>query len=84
MIDNALAEGRIRSRAYQIYLEHGQQPQHEFDDWAQAEYELMQLPIQQITQLEPPKRKLSSRLSLVALIRAAVLLGAGTLTQLKG
>jgi len=84
MIDNALAEERIRNRAYQIYLEHGRQPHHELDDWAQAEYELLRLPIQQITKLESFKRKLGKRPSLVSLIRTAVLLGAGALTQLKG
>ena len=30
----------IRSRAYEIYLERGEQPGHELDDWLQAEREL--------------------------------------------
>ena len=35
-------EGReeIRCRAYEIYLEHGEQPGHELEDWLQAEREL--------------------------------------------
>ena len=82
MIDNALTEDQIRNRAYQIYLEHGQQPQHDLDNWIQAEYELLRLPIQQITKLQTHRHKLS-RLSLVSLIQTAVLLGAGSLIQLK-
>ncbi|MEI8063139.1 MAG: DUF2934 domain-containing protein [Verrucomicrobiota bacterium] len=82
MIDNALTEDQIRNRAYQIYLEHGQQPQHDLDNWIQAEYELLRLPIQQITKLETQRHKLSRR-SLVSLIQTAVLLGAGSLIQLK-
>ena len=30
----------IRRRAYEIYLERGEQPGHELDDWLQAEHEL--------------------------------------------
>jgi len=30
----------IRRRAYEIYLERGEQPGHELDDWLQAEREL--------------------------------------------
>ena len=84
MVANDLAEERIRNRAYQIYLEHGRQPGHDLDDWVQAEYELMQLPIRKITELESPKHKQGSKISLVSLIRAAVLMGAGALPHLKG
>lgn len=31
---------QIRRRAYEIYLEHGEQPGRELDDWLQAEREL--------------------------------------------
>ena len=31
---------KIRLRAYEIYLEHGEQPNHDVDDWLQAEREL--------------------------------------------
>jgi hypothetical protein len=83
MVASDLAEDRIRSRAYQIYLEYGRQPGHDLDNWEQAEYELMELPIQKITKLEPPQRKKGSRLSLVTLIQTAVILGAGALPHLK-
>jgi hypothetical protein len=76
-------EEQIRSRAHQLYLEHGSQPEHGLDDWLQAEYELMQLPIRKIAYLEMPKPKKGSKLSLVALIQAAIVLGAGTLPYLK-
>ena len=42
----------IRTRAYQIYRAHGSQPGHDLDDWLQAEYELMQLPLHKIATLE--------------------------------
>jgi hypothetical protein len=84
MAANDLAEEQIRNRAYEIYLEGGRKSGHDLDDWVQAEYELMQLPIRKITELEPPKRKKGSKRSLVSMIRAAVLMGAGVLPHLKG
>jgi hypothetical protein len=33
-------EDEIRHRAYQLYLERGQEPGHELDDWLQAEREI--------------------------------------------
>jgi hypothetical protein len=84
MVVKDLAEEVIRRRACQLYLEHGSQPGHDLDDWAQAEYELMQLPIRKIAELNPPKRTKGSKMSLVSLIQAAVLLGARTLSHLKG
>jgi hypothetical protein len=33
-------DAEIRRRAYEIYLERGEQPGHELDDWLQAEREL--------------------------------------------
>jgi len=64
---------QIAARAYQIYLERGRLPGHDMDDWLQAEYELMQLPVRKIAEIEAafqiprdkPKRK-----SLVDLVRA--------------
>jgi len=52
-------EEQVRARAYQIYKERGGQHGHDADDWLQAEYELMQLPVQKIAKLDaaPPKRK---------------------------
>ena len=37
---NAAPEENIRRRAYEIYLERGEQPGSELDDWFQAEREL--------------------------------------------
>jgi len=31
---------KIRIRAYEIYMERGEQPDHDLDDWLQAEREL--------------------------------------------
>ena len=37
---NSTRDEEIRRRAYQIYLERGEQPGRELDDWLQAEREL--------------------------------------------
>jgi hypothetical protein len=37
---NAALEEKIRRRAYEIYLERGEQPGSDLDDWFQAEREL--------------------------------------------
>jgi hypothetical protein len=37
---NSAGQERIRCRAYEIYLEHGEQPGNELEDWLQAEREL--------------------------------------------
>ena len=78
-------EEQVRARAYQLYLERGGQHGHDADDWLQAEYELMQLPIQKIAKLDaaPPKRKQDRKLALVRLVQAALFLGAETLPHLK-
>ena len=70
-------EEQIRARAYQICLEHGCQPGHEIDDWLQAEYELIQLPVRKVAELEPPKSKQGkvSKASLVSLVHAALFSG---------
>ena len=39
-IGNTTREEEIRRRAYEIYLERGQQPGGELDDWLKAEREL--------------------------------------------
>ena len=39
-VGNAARDEDIRRRAYEIYLERGEQPGHELDDWLQAEREL--------------------------------------------
>jgi len=75
---------QIAARAHRIYVERGCQPGHEVDDWLQAEYELMQLPVRKIAELEPPapdKGRPRGK-SIIALVRAAVLLGGPGLAQL--
>jgi hypothetical protein len=39
-VGNAARDEDIRRRAYEIYLERGEQPGRELDDWLQAEGEL--------------------------------------------
>jgi hypothetical protein len=39
-VGNAARDEEIRRRAYEIYLERGEQPGRELDDWLQAEREL--------------------------------------------
>ena len=39
-VGNAARDEDIRRRAYEIYLERGEQPGGELDDWLQAEREL--------------------------------------------
>jgi hypothetical protein len=41
---NTTREEKIRRRAYEIYLERGQQPGGELDDWLKAERELEGVP----------------------------------------
>jgi len=40
LVGNAAHYEEIRRRAYEIYLEHGEQPGQELEDWLQAEREL--------------------------------------------
>jgi hypothetical protein len=39
-LGNSTRDEKIRRRAYEIYLERGEQPGRELDDWLQAEREL--------------------------------------------
>lgn len=39
-VKNSARDEEIRHRAYEIYLERGQQPGRELDDWLQAQREL--------------------------------------------
>ena len=39
-VGNSALEEEIRRRAYEIFLERGEQPGRELDDWLQAEREL--------------------------------------------
>jgi len=64
----------VAARAYQLYLERGRVEGHEIDDWLQAEYELMQLPVRKLAELEPqtiPRDKTRKK-SIVDLVRAAM------------
>ncbi len=76
-------EEQIRDRAHRIWLDRGGQPGHEVDDWLQAEYELIQLPVRKLAELEPPKRKTGRKMSLVSLVQAAVFFGAEALPHLN-
>jgi hypothetical protein len=42
-IGNPVPEEEIRCRAYEIYLERGEQPGSDLDDWLQAERELQRV-----------------------------------------
>jgi hypothetical protein len=77
-------EEQVRARAYQIYQGRGYQPGHDMDDWLQAEYELIQLPVHKIAELHPskPGRKGARKLALVSLVQAALLLGAETFSHM--
>ena len=45
-------EAEIRAKAYQIYLARNCEHGHALDDWEQAEYELMQLPLSELAKLD--------------------------------
>ena len=67
-------EEQIRQRAHEIFLQHGSQPIDAIDDWLQAEYELMQLPVRKIAELEPSKTKRgkATKTPLVSLVHTAL------------
>jgi hypothetical protein len=75
-------QAQVSKRAYQIYLEHYSQPGHDIDDWLQAEYELMRLPVHKIAELQPRATGKRTRHALVALVQAAMVLGTTGLTQI--
>ena len=72
----APTDEQIRARAYEIYLQRGQVGGHDMDDWLQAEYELLQLPVSKLADLgSAPKRSRKSRqLAVVSLVEAAIVL----------
>ena len=76
-------EQETSSRAAQIFVQNGCAPGHDVDNWLQAEYELMQLPVHKIAELAPVKVKRGRTIKapLVYLIHAALLLEATGLTQ---
>jgi hypothetical protein len=65
----------IGARAYQIYLESGRRHGHDIDDWLQAEYELMQMPVDQLANLAAPQTSKTRReaKSIIEVVRAAML-----------
>lgn len=78
-------EEQIRKRAFEIYLQRGCQNGHDRDDWLQAEYELMQLPIRKIAELPAPRRMGRSVRAgaLVALVHMALCLGSAALPHVR-
>jgi hypothetical protein len=66
-------------------LERGRESSHEIGDWSQAEFELIQLPIRKIAERELPQSKKGKvqKSTLVALVRAAIILGRTSLAHLK-
>ncbi len=74
MAHNRPTHQEIAARAYQIYLERGRVNGHDMDDWLQAEYELMQLPVRKLAELEPPKPSNGKRKrrSIIEVVRAAM------------
>ena len=69
-----LTHERIAARAYQIYIERGCQGGHELDDWLQAQYELLQMPVEKIAELQPvPRGKKSRHMGIVEVINSALL-----------
>jgi hypothetical protein len=74
MRENRPTHDEIAARAYQIFLERGCQHGHDRDDWLQAEYELMQLPVRKLAELAPPKSpKAKSKFpSIIQVVRSAM------------
>ena len=69
------ASEEIAARAYQIHLESGRRHGHDLDDWLQAEYELMHMPVREIVKLTVPKTSEARRhaKSIIEVVRAAML-----------
>ncbi len=65
---------QIAARAYQLYLERGRTDGYDVDDWLQAEYELMQLPVRKIAEMAPPsaERGRHRAKSIIDLVRTAM------------
>ena len=68
------SHGEIAARAYELYVQRGRVEGYEEDDWLQAEYELMQLPVEKIAELDAPKDKDKKHRSLINTVRAAITL----------
>ena len=85
MKENRPTEEQIRRRAREIFLQNGGQPGRDLDNWLQAEYELMQLPIRKLAELEPTQTRLGkvSKASLINLVHAAERLVANKPSHLR-
>ena len=69
----------IAARAYQLYAQRGRQNGHDMDDWLQAEYELMELPIRKLAEMELPApvkgtRPAPRKRSIVEVVQTAMML----------
>ncbi|MEI6084701.1 MAG: DUF2934 domain-containing protein [Verrucomicrobiota bacterium] len=67
---------QIAARAYELHVQRGRMDGYDMDDWLQAEYELMQLPVHKIAELDPPASSPAGHKpprSLVQLVRATLL-----------
>jgi len=66
----------IAARAYQLYVERGRQKGHDVDDWLQAEYELLELPVSKLAELEPDTaiKTAPRKRNIVEVVRAAMML----------
>ncbi len=65
----------VAARAYQIYLESGRRHGHDIDDWLQAEYELVHMPVRKLARLAVPtiSRARAEVKSIMEVVRAAML-----------
>ena len=63
----------IAARAYELYVQRGRLEGYDKDDWLQAEYELMQLPVEKIAELDLPKATDKRHRSLADVVRLAVM-----------
>ena len=74
---------QIAVRAYELFLQRGWLHGHDVDDWLQAEYELMQLPVRKIVESAPPqpRKRKTTQSALVSAIHAAMILGAAAAAQ---
>ena len=81
------SQEQVRAHAYQIFKERGGEPGHDMDDWLQAEYELLQLPVHRIVEMEhsaPASRHKNYRkMALVRLVQSAMLISAEAWPHLK-
>jgi len=82
-INRLPTEVEIRQRAQEIFQARGGRPGREIDDWLQAEYELAQLPVQQLAKLTVPKSK-RAKLAVAKVVQAALLLGTTGLLTVRG